>query len=154
MKILKADMPKLVSFNSDSPFVESDFKILKETGAIAISNGIQIGDEIIFPDKAADVLVQVQEFNGRKSALVGVKRNGQPSWLRISSLHRRDKEKNCICDISTTLNEMKNDSERVTFLLGKTIAAPKGQPVEVFKFVGNVRTGDIVETEFPIIEYK
>lgn len=151
MKISKADMPKLVSFDPNSPIVDGDFKTLKETGAAVVSNGIQLNDVVEFPDNANDILVQVQEFNGRKSALVGVKRNGNPSWLRLASLTRRDKDRKLVCPTSEELSKMSNDAERVTFLLGKTISCTDTTTVKVHKYVGNVRSEEIVDAEFPVI---
>lgn len=150
MKLQKTDMPVLFA-GKNTTIVDGTLNDLKGTGVTLSSNAIKLGDTIEFPSDKNDVLVQIQEFNQNRGGLVGVLRNGEPSWLRISSLSRRDKDMKTVCDLSETLSKMPNDSDRVTFLLGKKISCQESKTVKTYKFVNNVRTDELQDTDFPVI---
>lgn len=105
---------------------EVNAETLKEKGLGLVTYGLEEGDTFEFPDSMADVKLFTRQIRKDSTAveqlILGLK-NGQPGYLSMANLRRRDHKAKPVHPLAEALNRCENDFVRLEMCLGKTIVA-------------------------------
>ncbi len=147
-----------ISGSATRPAVAVNAEALKTSGIPFATYGINVNDTIEFPDSwdDADIFQQPVRVNSNAvQTLVGVLRNGNPSYLSMGTLRRQDADRNYTCDFTKEIGEMDNDYVRMEALFGKKIKCTGTKQVKIQDFdrLTGQRLDTTHEGPVPVIEY-
>lgn len=130
--------------------VVTDINGLNEIGKSAGQFSMHVGETISFDDDCVNsegrphCKKQAVGTEGNFAYYIACKRNGKPSWLSVSSLRRRDKDRNFICPWMENFNKVFQSSDFVNtyneLLKGKSIKGEAVKPTTVYKFGSETET--------------
>jgi hypothetical protein len=131
---------------------------LKTSGIPFASYGIALNETIEFPDSWDDSVLYQQPVRPGSNAmqtLVGVLRNGKPSYISMGTLRRLDAHNEPTCPFTAEMAKMDNDYERLEALFGKKIKCTGSTKIDIQDFdrLTGTRLDTTHEGPAPIIEY-
>lgn len=148
MKISEVKLPLLALRNGfgAKELTGSDFK---GTGVGMTNYGVKVGDVIEMPDTEADfkgysIPIRKDDPNSPVQRVFLAKKNGEPAWVSMTVLSRRDAHMQPTDPVTTACKDAQDDFARLQIVMGKTITVSDMVDVEETVFEAGLPTDKTV----------